>query len=115
MQLKKRHISVVRWRFSPPDLENYGGFKSHLASKKYFWGTHNFWRISCGFVQFGAFHIRSRGFQKNHQAKLTHSKLDLSYSSYLNRFFLRIGTRICQAGPKGADYGFVLSQIPSNT
>jgi hypothetical protein len=33
-------------------LENSGGFESHLADKKYFWRTSNFWRISGGFDQF---------------------------------------------------------------
>jgi hypothetical protein len=45
-------ISVARWRFSPPDLPNAGGFESRLAVKKYFWWTPNFWRISGGFDQF---------------------------------------------------------------
>jgi hypothetical protein len=31
-------FSVARWRFSPPDLENSGGFESHLAGKKYISG-----------------------------------------------------------------------------
>jgi hypothetical protein len=44
--------SVARWRFSPPDLQNYPGFESRLAGKKYFWRTLNFWRISGGFDQF---------------------------------------------------------------
>jgi hypothetical protein len=44
--------SVARWRFSPPDLQNSGGFESRLAGKKYFWRTPNFWRISGGFDQF---------------------------------------------------------------
>jgi hypothetical protein len=41
--------SVDRWRFSPRDFENSGGFESHLAGKKYFWRSVNFWRISGGF------------------------------------------------------------------
>jgi hypothetical protein len=45
-------FSVARWRFSPPDLQNSGGFESRLAGKKYFWRTPNFWRISGGFDQF---------------------------------------------------------------
>jgi hypothetical protein len=44
--------SVARWQFSLSDLQNSGGFESHLAGKKYFWRTPNFWRISGGFDQF---------------------------------------------------------------
>jgi hypothetical protein len=44
--------SVARWRFSPPDLQNSGGFESRLVGKKYFFRTANFWRISGGFDQF---------------------------------------------------------------
>jgi hypothetical protein len=43
---------VARLRFFLPDLENSGGFESHLAGKKYFWRTPNFWQISGGFDQF---------------------------------------------------------------
>jgi hypothetical protein len=28
------HPSVARWRFSPPDFQNSGGFESRLAGKK---------------------------------------------------------------------------------
>jgi hypothetical protein len=45
-------FSVARWRLSPPDLDNSGGFESCLAGKKYFWRTPNFRRISGGFDQF---------------------------------------------------------------
>jgi hypothetical protein len=44
--------SVARWRFSPPDFDNSGGFESCLAGKKYFWPVPNFWQIFGGFDQF---------------------------------------------------------------
>jgi hypothetical protein len=44
--------SDARWRFSPPDLDNSGGFERCLAGKKYFWQVPNFWRISDRFDRF---------------------------------------------------------------
>jgi hypothetical protein len=43
-------------------LDNSGGFESHLAGKKYFWLTPNFWRISGGFDQFCIVLFLSGGF-----------------------------------------------------
>jgi hypothetical protein len=47
--MKNNHSSVARWRFSPPDLQNSGGFESRLVGKKYFWRTGGL-PISGGFL-----------------------------------------------------------------